>query len=370
MPPEPNLLALEALPWRLEGPGSGGQIGGAPEDFRVEEIPAYVPAGEGEHCFVRIRKRDLTSAEAAKRLARALGRRTGDVGMAGMKDRRAVTEQWMSVPEVTPEAVLAVRVPGLEILEAALHGNKLRTGHLQGNRFSIRLVGLGPDGVARATARLEALQRRGQLHVFGPQRFGRRGANLGSGLALLRERGRDRGRGDRRQRRLLVSAVQSALFNHYLARRLQEGPLEEPLAGEILQLRPRGGSFRCDDPVKEAARFARGELVPTGPLYGPRMRPPAADRPAALEAETLEAGGLTRDDFAAFKKLAPGGRRPLLVWPEAGEVQAAAPDGAWLHFVLPPGAYATVLLREITQTPFETLRASAAACEADDSGLP
>src|SRR5690242_15079779 len=109
----------------------------SPETFVVEEIPAYEPSGEGEHTYVWIEKRGLTTMDAVKRLARALDTDARDIGYAGLKDRNAVTRQWISVPRVEPERVLAIAEPDLRVLAAKRHGNKLRTGHLRGNRFEV-----------------------------------------------------------------------------------------------------------------------------------------------------------------------------------------------------------------------------------------
>src|SRR3954451_17014883 len=76
----------------------GGQIGPAPEDFVVDEVPLYAASGQGEHWYVRVRKREATTIELREVLAVAAGIAAGDVGYAGMKDKHAVTTQWLSVP--------------------------------------------------------------------------------------------------------------------------------------------------------------------------------------------------------------------------------------------------------------------------------
>ncbi len=78
--------------------GTGGTLRTSDDDFAVDEELPYAPAGTGDHVFVRIEKRGLTSPEAAHAIARALGIRDRDIGIAGMKDRRAVTRQWLSLP--------------------------------------------------------------------------------------------------------------------------------------------------------------------------------------------------------------------------------------------------------------------------------
>src|SRR5215510_8181947 len=128
----------------------------SPDTFVVEEVPAYEPSGEGEHTFLWIEKRGLTTIDAVKKLARLLGVDGRDVGYAGLKDRNAVTRQWISVPRLEPERALQLDEPDLRVLEARRHGNKLRTGHLRGNRFEVVVtVAAGAEG--ELSARLAAL---------------------------------------------------------------------------------------------------------------------------------------------------------------------------------------------------------------------
>lgn len=338
-------------------PGTGGHIGADPADFRVTELPRYSPSGEGDHCFVRIRKCGVTSWEAAARLAGALGRRPGDVGLAGIKDRQAVAEQWLSVPDVEPADALGLDLPGVEILEAARHVHKLRTGHLAGNRFVVRLCGVGEEAPARAEAILEHLVKAGAYHYFGPQRFGSRGDNAQLGRELLDGEIRIR---DRRRRRLVLSALQSELFNAYLVARTQTSA-REPLVGELVQKTDSGGIFVVEDAAEVAVRMARREVVVTGPLFGPKMRrPPETAASRALEERVLADAGLELTAFDPWKRIAPGARRPLLVWPRDPGVREHD-AGLEVRFDLPPGGYATVILREITKTPFEALRAQSLA---------
>ena len=138
----------------------------SPETFLVEEIPAYEPVGTGPHTFLWIEKQGLNTVEAIKRLARALNVPERDAGYAGMKDRHATTRQWVSVPAVDPAVALATELLGLRVLEARRHGNKLRIGHLRGNRFEVVLTELGDDGSA-LTERLLVLGRDGLSNTYG-----------------------------------------------------------------------------------------------------------------------------------------------------------------------------------------------------------
>ena len=315
-----------------------------PEDFVVDEIPLYEPSGEGEHTFVHVRKRLRNTEEVARALARAAGAKSRDVGYAGRKDRVAVTSQWFSVPGLDPSAALALKVPGVEILDAVPHPHKLRTGQLRGNRFAIRVRDVAPGDRERAAAALEAIVGDGLPNRFGGQRFGRDGDNAKQALAILGGGARPR---DRRQVRFLLSALQSAVFNDVLAeRRGGSTSIDRLELGDIAWIHASRGQFLVEDPQREAPRAAAFEISPTGPIFGTKMALPGA-AVAAREDEILKAWAL---DVRALK-LPPGirlrgARRPLRVRLEDARAEITD-DGLWLYFALPAGSYATVLLEEI-----------------------
>lgn len=343
------------LPYRTAHlPGIGGRIRAQDDDFAVDEVPAYAPAGEGDHVFVHVEKRGLTTLAAAQAIARAAGVPVRDVGWAGLKDRHAVTRQWLSLPPpVKPEAIAGFTAPGLTVLAAVRHRHKLRTGHLHGNRFAIVIRGVGDAAVAadRARAVLSVLATvPGSPNWYGEQRFGMRGDNATAGLAILRARGK--GGGAPRQKRLLVSAFQSYLFNQWLAERMTDGLDATVLAGDVLQKRASGGMFTSTDPETDQARLAAGELGITGPMFGAAMRAPPDGTPAQLrEARILDALGLGPADFAPLGALATGTRRAAAVVIGDPEVETVGADAVRVTCSLPAGAYATAVLRELQKTP-------------------
>ncbi len=346
---------LFELPYlTAELPGTGGTVRAEPEDFRVDELPAYGPEGAGDHVFVHIEKRGLTTPVAAERLAEAVGVRVAEVGWAGMKDRHAVTRQWLSLPPpCTPEAVQALALDDITVLAAARHRHKLRTGHLRGNRFTLRVRDLDCDAdtaAARAQAILDRLaEAPGSPNWFGPQRFGRDGKNAALGRDLVTGTGRaPRGR----QKRLFVSALQSALFNEHLRRRLDDGLYARVIEGDILQKRASGGLFATTEPELDQGRLAAGEIVPTGPMFGHKLRSPAPDTAAAArEAEVLASEGLDLADFARVGKLGVGTRRALAVALGEPAVRVVDADRIELAFSLPAGSYATAVVREVVKGP-------------------
>src|SRR5690242_19777076 len=159
-------LVLRCAPMDLpyltpDSPGIGGTIKNRAEDFFVQEIPLYEASGEGEHVYAEVQKIGLTTFDAINRIARALDINNRDIGYAGLKDARALTRQILSIPGTTPEVVMQLQVPGLTIHWAARHGNKLRLGHLAGNRFAIKIRDVNATDVVKLRPLLNVLERRG-----------------------------------------------------------------------------------------------------------------------------------------------------------------------------------------------------------------
>jgi tRNA pseudouridine13 synthase len=338
-------------------PGIGGRIKQAPEDFEVEEIPAYEASGTGDFLYLWIEKRELGAEFFVRQLARKLDIPPGEVGTAGMKDRHAVTRQMVSVPARVADRLDRIDGEGMKLLRTSRHTNKLKPGHLHGNRFRILVRDALPEGEARLGPLIERLRQRGFPNYYGPQRFGREGETVRLGMLLLGiTLGPPAGAALRPLRpprspflkKLALSAAQSALFNHYLARRLTDGLLWRVLPGDVMAKRPFGGLFVVTDVEREQARFDAGETVPAGPIFG-RKTFAAADLAAQREAAVLADAGLTPASFAGFGKLVQGTRRANLIFPDALSA-TLEPEGIRLSFTLPAGSYATVLLREVMKT--------------------
>ena len=327
-------------------PGSGGTVKASPEDFRVDELPAYLPQGSGPHLWLKIEKRDRTTRDVVRALARALGVPEREAGYAGLKDRAAVTTQWLSFPVARDPDPASLSGDGYRVVEASRHQNKLRTGHLRGNAFSITVAG-GDLDLARACA--AELTRRGLPNFFGAQRFGVEGKNAELGRALLlglddpeaRRAGRDRF-----LRRLVLSAWQSRLFNAWLAERLRDGLFASALQGDVLKKLDSGGIFVCEDPAADEPRVARFEVSPSGPMFGHKMRA-AEGAAAAREQRLLAAEGVAAPDLARGGGETEGTRRAGRI-PVAIALEAA-PGGYRAGFELPRGSYATVVMGELTK---------------------
>jgi tRNA pseudouridine13 synthase len=336
-----NVMQLPYL--TAEVPPVPGSIRTEVHDFEVEEVPAYEPEGQGTHLFVWVEKTDLTTQEAAKRLASHLGADARAAGFAGLKDRRAITRQWMSFEGAQPEAAAGVELPGLRVLDARLHPSKLRTGHLKGNKFRIRVRGGDSERMPDVQRVFERLVSDGVPNYFGEQRFGRAGDNEARARAWIV----DGGRPPRApfERKLLASALQSALFNRRVAARVTNEGLGHIFPGELVRKEDTGGLFTVEDVAEAQERSDRWALSPTGPMFGPKMRWPE-DVAKEQEEALLREGGLDHACLTRIGRAGEGTRRPVRYQLSAPQLREAA-DGFELSFQLPPGAYATVVLREI-----------------------
>ncbi|WP_029890808.1 tRNA pseudouridine(13) synthase TruD [Polycyclovorans algicola] len=332
------------LPYAHGGPPLTARLRSTPEDFTVDELHDRVPDDEGDHVWLWVRKRGANTDWVARQLAQIAGVKPLDVGYAGLKDRDAVTTQ-----------VFTVHLPGREapdwsgslpesvtVLAAHRHRRKLKRGALHGNRFGIVLRDVQGD-LPAAEACLQAIQARGVPNYFGDQRFGLGGANVARAEAMFAGKAVDRP-----TRSILLSATRSHLFNTVLAQRVEAGQWDQPLAGEVWSLagsRAWFGPEALTDDLRE--RLRSGDIHPSGPLWG-RGALPTADHAQALEAtalapfDTLKAG-LEAADMAQD-------RRALRLLPSQLQWQWRDTTALHLSFELPPGCYATVVLRELADT--------------------
>lgn len=389
-------------------PGIGGRLRAVPEDFVVHEIPLYGPTGEGQHTLFEVEKVGISTLEAIRRLALAWRVPERLISSAGLKDADAVTRQCLSVEGVDPEVVRATQRPELRVLWAERHRNRLKIGHLRGNRFRLRVRATVPDSLARAQVILDVLTQRGVPNWFGPQRFGARHTSHRLGRCLVRgdaegfmqiflgsERADDgpqqqsarrlfdqgrlaeaatawrpqsspefralamlaQGRSPataldqvpRSLKRLLVSAYQSELFNTILVQRLPA--IDRLRAGDLAMKHINGAFFTVEDAVIEQPRADALEISATGPLYGPKMRwpmgEPGEEERALLAREEL-APEQWRGRLVAGLQV-QGDRRALRVPVTEVEIQPEE-DGLAVSFALPAGAYATNVMAELLKT--------------------
>jgi len=329
-----------ALRVLTNGLGTGGVLRRHATDFRVEEVPAYALSGVGEYVFIEVEKTGHTTAHMVRELCAQLSVRDQDVGVAGLKDRHAVTTQWLSLPSKAEARLSAFSLDGVRILNVTRHSNKLAIGHLRGNRFVVR-VREAHGQAARAAETLDLLTTWGVPNYFGPQRFGLGGLNAEEGLRVVRGESRVK---DPRVRRFLTTALQSAVFNGFLSLRLQGGLFARLVEGDMAKKHDTGGVFLVEDAQAECVRAERGEVSATGTLFGRKVKP-LTGAAGELEQKILATLGLTPAMFSSRK----GDRRLTRVFLEGAAVHPEE-DGYTVAFTLPKGSFATSVLRELMKT--------------------
>ena len=337
---------MTALPLAFGAPLLTASIRSTPEDFQVDELPAFEATGEGEHLLLDIRKRGANTVAVAKQLAQWAGLPEMAVSYAGQKDRHAVTTQRFSVhlPKRVAPDLAALASDEVQVLASTWHNRKLQRGALAGNRFKLVLRDLQGDAVA-IDERLRLIAARGLPNWFGEQRFGRDGGNVPAALQMFAGR---RVRKD--QRSMLLSAARSALFNRVLAARVEQGNWDTPLDGEVWMLdgsRSVFGPEAMSDVLAE--RLARFDIHPSAPLWG------VGELRSTEAARALEEQALSDDQALALRAgLEEAGlkqeRRALRLRPALMQHQWLAADVLELSFALPPGCYATAVLHELGQT--------------------
>tara|TARA_B110000495_G_C23033782_1_gene616598 strand:- start:2741 stop:3649 length:909 start_codon:yes stop_codon:yes gene_type:complete len=284
---------------RLYGsPEASGVIRARSEDFQVEELS--LPASEaGEHSYLRIRKQDTNTHWVAYQIAALAGVPDQQVGYAGRKDRYSISEQAFTCHLPGREAPdwTSLNDDLIQVLQVSRTQRKLRKGGLLGNRFKLRLRSV--EGCLQSS--LDRLADQPVPNYFGEQRFGFQAGNLELASVLV-----ENPLARLKQRDMVLSAMRAYLFNLYLSRAVDDHPAVN--------------------------------LQDEGPLYG-RARDPQGGEDFLSEAlrSWLSVFHLNRMK-ASTRKL----------WLTPLEFEWHREDNDFvLAFTLPPGCYATSVLREV-----------------------
>ncbi|HIC22147.1 MAG TPA: tRNA pseudouridine(13) synthase TruD [Planctomycetes bacterium] len=390
---------------------TGGVIRERWEDFKVTEIPLYTPCGAGEHLYITIEKSNRTTIQARNHIARVMGVHPDSVGFAGFKDKRAITTQTFSVAVLSDAQVASIDAPWIRVMGLQRHKNKIRTGHLEGNRFEIRIRQVEAGTIDDAKHIVDEVASSGMPNFYGPQRFGIHGDGARIGSCLLRRQvaevvdlllsPRDGVEEDYREayaagdiqealrrlppgrnaesgllsslrthpgnlraavrripaplRRMYYSAYQAELFNWVLMERMARSPdaFRVPWSGDVCQFEGSRSRFHVDldetATEREKERALKGEISPTGPIFGRKMSLPAGEA-GRIESAVLISEGLRPESWLSHVRglKLDGTRRSLRILVRDPEVIWEQPEQALLlSFTLPAGSFATVLLEQV-----------------------
>ena len=308
-------------------------------DFVVKEQLGYDMSGDGEFVAVKVRKTDCNTLFVGEQLAKFAGISVRNMSYAGLKDRKAVTEQWFSLQmpgQPTPD-FSQFSLEGVEILDVTRHQRKIRIGSLQGNHFEILLR--NAEETDELKERLDFLAKNGFPNYFTEQRFGRDGNNLTQALRWANGEIKVK---DRNKRSFYLSAARSEIFNLIVAKRIELGLAQQVLNGDILQLNGSHSWFMVDeseDLAQLQQRLAQQDVLLTAPLIGEEEKS-TVDFEHEIFTQHQALFSLMRQERMK------AARRAILMQPQHFQWQFE-PNGLRLQFGLPAGSYATALIREL-----------------------
>jgi len=331
------------------------------DDFVVTEIPLYDFTGQGEHVIVKLRKKDLSTWDALQIISDTIGCKIRDIGYAGLKDKNALTIQYISINKQFLNEIEKFKHDKIKFLELTRHNNKIKIGHLKGNKFFIRLKRVLPKDSIILQNVVQKISTFGLPNYFGFQRFGIDGDNYLKGQDIINGKINEK---NKKLKTMFLNSFQSYLFNSWLSKRVEISKLvnafdakdiaqklemtvdevkdlkkqEHPfkvMKGDVMSHYPYGRIFHVEDLKDESNKFNLRDRVPTGLLPGKKSKL-ALDM--ALRYEKINDVNTTLD----------GTRRFAWIFPNDIKTSYNEEKNHFeLNFNLPKGSYATEFIREL-----------------------
>lgn len=325
-------------------PTSVGKIKVSPADFKVNEFLGFDLSGDGEHVYLQIEKTGLTTDELLKELARCLGKSEKMISYAGLKDKEAVTTQWISIhcPGEEIDSPLSLKGEKWRVIQAQRHAKKLRTGALEANEFILILRELNDR--QELEHRLQKIKQGGVPNYFGSQRFGYDNQNLVKAEKLLSGEIKVK---NHFLRGLYYSAARSFLFNQIVSSRVQMATWNKAIAGDVMQLAGTNSIFSIEEPDEILEkRLAEFDISPAAPLWGK-----GAERASlqALDCQQKALAGLEPWCVGLERQGLERSYRALMLVVENMQWHWQDNHNLEVSFRLPAGSYATSVVRELVQ---------------------
>ena len=318
--------------------------------------------------ILKIRKKDLSTFDLINIFSKKLNIKKSDIGYAGLKDKNALSIQYISINKKFAKHIESLDLENIKILDSTYHHNKLKIGHLKGNKFFVRIKKLNKINSTKIQNIIKIILDSGMPNYFGFQRFGVYGNNYNDGKNILENKSKIK---DKKLSKLLISAYQSHLFNQWLQKRIEisriindfsiqdsnlalkiESKIIKDLKnqkhffkilnGDIMQHYPHGKLFVNDD-SQNHMRFYNHQISPTGLLYGKK----------SILSKNL-AGEIEKDFIDHLLDCEIGARR--FAWILINHLEFNYKEeiaNGEFNFSLPKGSYATILLNLIANRELE-----------------
>lgn len=139
-----------------------------PEDFSVSESWRFDPDPRGQWYVYLMDKQKLSTFEAVERLRAAAGIQAADVSYCGLKDKQGRTTQLVAVRGTRVE----MQEPDLRLKPLGRTATALSAANTTSNRFAVTVRDLSEEDVARLPASVAEVRRIGVVDYFDSQRFG------------------------------------------------------------------------------------------------------------------------------------------------------------------------------------------------------
>ncbi len=317
------------------------------DSFIVEEIPLYTFSGSGQHLICKVTKRGLNTQEVIKLVQERFNISIKDIGVAGQKDKIGTTTQYLSLSvgarfklESAKEILEKLSSADLKIEIIGFHNNKIKTGHLLGNNFQIEITNVAPEEEENILKLIKQIEMLGIPNFYGQQRFGVENKNADRGKEILSN---EKSTNDQWQKKFFSNAYQSSLFNQWLAQRINDGLYRQIIEGDIIFNVGKSRPLPMELLANAQQEFDEQKIVYTGPIYGPQMATSTGEA-YKREMDILKNEGIELSLFNT--KNSTGTRREAIIYPDFKKINFQD-QKLQLLFSLPPGVYATVVLREL-----------------------
>lgn len=349
------------------------------QDFIVQEELPFALSGRWDVFFVLFEKRNLNTMDVVNHLCNAFGISRLTLGIAGLKDKRAITRQWICIYKSALKKIWWERAfldslsEVAKVLKTDRHTEPIGMTIPIKNTFSIRLratkhLSLKEKEVSHA--KILSLFKKWFPNLFGVQRFGINGSNPKQWYEILQGKGKIR---DKKEILFKIQAYASKMFNDYLYIRIKRWL--EVLDGDIIQVADKKNYkqtqrwvyqsatdtvhlfadtnkntsfFRHPKAFQKEVPFDITTMTITGPVLGYNLLLAVKESAAWIKEQSfLTSNAVTEASLNLCKSYKIFGlRRPLWVFPEKVAVHMDK-DDILLHFTLPSWSYASIMIHEL-----------------------
>lgn len=402
--------------------GIGGQIKRRYSDFVVEEILANEKICEArrflgekpfeekeqlavpekhegkEHLHLDLEKINKDQNYAINKIARFVGCSKKRIGYAGLKDKRAVTCQRISVFSPDTERLKIFSEKGIVLRNAEWSRERIEIGSHKGNRFTttIRDIGLGETEIKQRLEKIfNEIAEKGIANFFGEQRFGGMreithivGRHIVKGefekaVMLYLTASFEKEKEEIKQARKNLS--ETGNFKHAAKEFPKECGFERAMIGNLCgKEKDFAGAIRAlpkhmrylfthalqsflfnkiiQERIKQGIGLQKieGDILnngkPAAPLFGYESEF-AEGKSGEIEKQILKEEGISLQDFRVkeIPELSSrGARKAIVLFPAEMKIMEIGKDAffpekrfAKIRFTLEKGCYATTVLREI-----------------------